>query len=63
MKRKNSKLSNETPPKRKFVFVTIKNIKIKLDTGSDIAINNEKTWKKTGKTKFIDFARGVAGRN
>ena len=48
-KEKISKSSNETLLKSKFVFVTINNIKIKLqlETRSDIVIINEKTWKKT----------------
>ena len=67
MKRKNSKLSNETSQERKFVSVTINDINIELefDTRSDITIINEKTWEKLSKHSLLTSrkdARGVSGR-
>ena len=55
---------NETRPKRKFVFITINNMKMKLqhNTGSDITIINEKTWRKESKPSLLTsrkVARGV----
>ena len=39
----------EMSQKSKFVFLKINNVKIKLlDTGSDITIVNEQTWRKMG---------------
>ena len=66
-KEKISRLSNKTPSKRKIVFVTINNVKIKLqlDTGPDITIINEKTLKKLGKSSLLTsrkVARGVSRR-
>ena len=65
-KEKICKISNETSLNRKFVFVTI-NIKIKLqlDTGSDITIINEKTWRKMAKPSLLTtrkVACGVSGK-
>ena len=66
-KEKISKISNETPLKRKFVFVAINHIRIKLqlDTGSNITIINEKTWKILGKPSLLTrgkVARGISGK-
>ena len=54
-KEKICKILNETPLKRKFVFVTINNVKIKLqlDTRSNITIINEKTWRKLGRPSLL----------
>ena len=62
-----NKFLNETPSKRKCAYVIINNIKIKLqlDTGSDITIINDKTWKKQGKLKLLTLIKvicGVSGR-
>ena len=55
------------PKKRKFVFLKINNVKIKLqlDTGSDITIINEETWRKAGKPSLVTskkIAYGVSGK-
>ena len=62
-----SNLSNKILLKRKLVFVTINNIKIKLqlDTGSNITIINQKTSKKLGKLNLLTSRKvthGVSGR-
>ena len=66
-KEKISKLSNETPLKRKFVYVMVNyiNIKLQLDIGSDMIIINQKTWKKLGKPSLLALrkvAHGVSGK-
>ena len=57
----------EEGQKYKFVYVKINNnkVKLQLDTGSDILIINEETWKKVGKflLKKTDMvAHGVSGK-
>ena len=40
-------------------------MKLQLDTGSDITIINEKTWKKLGKPSLLNLGkvtRGVSGK-
>ena len=56
-----------SPLKRKSVFVTSNNIKIKLqfDTRFDITIINEKTWKNLGKPSLLTLRKvacDVSGR-
>ena len=57
----------EEGQKRKFVQVKIngKNVKLQLDTGSDIFIINIETWIKVGRPllkKTEKMARGISGR-
>lgn len=57
----------EEGQKRKFVQVKIngKNVKLQLDTGSDISIINTATWIKIGRPllkKTEKVARGISGR-
>ena len=62
-----SKKEIDEGQKRKFVSVRINgtNVILQLDTGSDISIINEKTWKQIGSPplkKSSRIARGVSGR-
>ena len=62
-----SKREIEEGQKRKFVQVKINGemVRLQLDTGSDISIINEETWKRIGRpllTKTNKVARGVSGK-